>query len=121
MTLREIFETELRKHKLNWCRSCGAALGHKRGFVLHADKMTVHFDSEIATRSTLHGGLHEIGHCVNDERNLRSFQCEANAESFATKTMRCYGVTVPRKIVSRGVSYVRRKKRHGDNIKRGRE
>ena len=120
-TLIEIFEEQLRKYNLNWCKGCDASLGHKRGFVLYADKTTVHYDSKIATRSTLHGGLHEIGHCINDETGLRSFEKEAKAEEFANKTMKEYGISVPRKTKALGVRYVKRKKRHGDNIKRSRK
>ena len=118
---KEIFEQVLAKHGLNWCTGCEASRGHKRGFVLHADKKTVHYDSKIATRKTLHGGLHEIGHCVNDEAGQRSWEKEAGAESFATRTMRELGIRVPRETVQRGVDYVNRKKRHGDNIKAGRQ
>ena len=120
MTFLEVFENELKERGLNWCRGCNAKRGHKRGFVLDRDKMMVHFDSMIATRKTLHAGLHEIGHCVNDERGLRSFECEANAEAFATRRMRELGISVPRETVARGVAYVQRKKRHGDRIKQGR-
>lgn len=117
---KEIFQEQLSKHGLSWCRACDASRGHKRGFVLNADKKTVHYDSEIATRKTLHGGLHEIGHCINDERGLRSYECEANAEAFATRTMRELGIRVPRDTVRRGVAYVQRKKRHGDRIREAR-
>tara|TARA_R100001530_G_scaffold136355_1_gene116656 strand:- start:1288 stop:1662 length:375 start_codon:yes stop_codon:yes gene_type:complete len=116
---RELFERELKKHSLNWCRGCDASRGHKRGFVLFKDKTTVHYDSKIATRSTLHGGLHEIGHCINDEKGLRSFEREANAEKFANDKFKEWKISVPRKTKALGVSYVKRKKRHGDNIKNG--
>ena len=118
---KKIFEDELKKHNLNWCKGCDAALGHKRGFVLNNDKTTVHLDREIATRSTLHRALHEIGHCVNDEKGQLRWQQEAGAEEFANKTMKEHGVPVPRKVKARGVSYVKRKKRHGDNIRSGRK
>lgn len=118
---REAFENQLSKYGLNWCRGCGNGRNHKRGYVMHSDRKTVHLDSEIATRKTLHRGLHEIGHCVNDERGLRSYECEAGAEAFATKTMRELGIRVPRETVRRGQDYVARKKRHGDRIKANRE
>ena len=120
MIFKEIFEQVLAKHGLNWCKGCEASRGHKRGFVLHADKKTVHLESEIAQRKSLHRGLHEIGHCVNDERGLRSYECEAGAEAFATRTMRELGIRVPRETVQRGVDYVNRKKRHGDRIRAAR-
>jgi hypothetical protein len=117
---KEIFENQIKKHGLNWCKGCEAYRGHKRGFVLNKDKKTVHLDSQIAQRKSLHRGLHEIGHCINDEIGQRSFEREAGAEAFATLTMRELGIRVPRTVVQRGVDYVNRKKRHGDNIKAGR-
>ncbi len=119
MTHKEIFESELAKHNLKWCRSCNASRGHKRGFVLWADRITVHLDSEVATRSTLHRALHEIGHCVNDEKGLRSFEREAMANKFADNVMRENGISVPRKVSALSRGYVQRKKRHGDNIRAG--
>ena len=116
---KEIFEAQIAKHGLSWCKGCDASRGHKRGFVLNKDKKTVHLDSEIAQRKSLHRGLHEIGHCINNESGQRSFEKEAGAEAFATKTMRELGIRVPREVVQRGVDYVARKKRHGDNIKKG--
>jgi hypothetical protein len=116
---KEIFEGQINKYCLKWCRACEIKSSHKRGFVLNKDKFTVHLDSEIATRKTLHRGLHEIGHCVNNESGLRSFERETGAEKFATDTMRELGIRVPRDTVQRGVAYVIRKKRHGDNINRG--
>ena len=117
---KEIFEKELKKNNLNWCKGCDESRGHKRGFVLHEDKTTVHYDSKICTRATLHGGLHEIWHCIHNEKGLRSFEKEANAEKFANQKMREYGISVPRKTRALGISYVKRKKRHGDNIRRSR-
>ena len=118
-TLKELFEIELKRNNLNWCKGeCGLE-GHKRGFILKKDKTTVHYDSKICTRGTLHGGLHEIGHCVNNEKGLRRFEQEANAEKFANDKMKELGVSIPRKTRALGVAYVRRKKRHGDNIRRG--
>ena len=121
MEFKEVFEKEIAKYGLKVCRGgCESSSNHKRGFVRRADRKTVHIDREFATRSTLHRGLHEIGHCINDERGLRSYECEALAEKYATDTMREYGITVPRDVVARGVAYVARKKRHGDRIKANR-
>lgn len=117
----KIFEDVLKKHNLNWCKGECGILGHKRGFVLNKDRTTVHLDRAIATRATLHRALHEIGHCINNEKGLRSFECEAGAENFANKTMKEYGVSIPRKVRARGVAYVRRKKRHGENIRRSKK
>jgi len=120
-TFLELFEQELKKHNLNWCKGeCGHG-SHKRGFVFSKDKTTVHYDSKICTRTTLHGGLHEIGHCINNEKGQLRWQQEAGAEKFANDKMKEFGVSVPRKTKAMGVSYVRRKKRHGDNIRRGRK
>lgn len=114
---KEVFEAELKLHGLNWCKGCDHSRGHKRGFVRGADKTTVHLDSAMAQRKSLHRGLHEIGHCINDETGQRSYEKESGAEAFATRRMRELGIRVPRETVQRGVAYVARKKRHGDNIK----
>ncbi len=118
-TYKELLGEVLKKHNLNWCKGCNASLGHKRGFVLNKDKTTIHLDSKIANRSTFHRALHEVGHCVNNESGLRSFECESGAEKFANDTMKEYGISIPRKTKASGVSYIQRKKRHGNNIKRG--
>ena len=120
-TNKEIFEEELKKNNLSWCTGeCNLRGGHKRGFVLRKDKTTVHYDSKIATRSTLHGGLHEIGHCLNNESGLRTFEKEANAEKFANDRMKEYGISVPRKTRALGKDYIKRRKQWGDNIRNGR-
>jgi hypothetical protein len=113
-----IFLQELKKHNLNWCLGECGTKGHKRGFVLLRDKSTVHLNSNISTRSSLHRGLHEIGHCINDEKRLRSYEKEAKAEEFATKLMRNLGIPIPKKVSIKGKAYVQRKKLHGDNIKK---
>ena len=122
MEFREIFEAELAKRGLKWCRGegCHITASHKRGFVMRDDISTVHYDSQIATRKTLHGGLHEIGHCVNDETGMKRWQKEAAAEKFATDLMREIGITVPRQAVAAGKRYVSRMKRWGKNISKGR-
>lgn len=117
MSLLEIFELELQRHNLKWCRGCERD-GHKRGFVLREDKKTVHLDRSIATRSTLHRGLHEIAHCVNDETGMRRFQKEAAANQWAEKRMRELGIPVPRKKAAKGKRYVARMKRWGNNIRK---
>jgi len=119
-TFLEVFEEVLTAHSLNWCKGCDSGRGHKRGFVLFKDRTTVHLDRKISTRSTLHRALHEIGHCVNDEKGLKSWQCEEGAERFANETMKQYGIRIPRKVRKAGSNYVKRKKRHGDNIRAGR-
>lgn len=120
MKYLEIFEFELKKNNLNWCKGCNASRGHKRGFVLGVDKSTIHFDSKICTRSTLMGAFHEMGHCLNNEKGLRSFEIESNAEEYAKTKLKEYNIAVPRKRAMLGVDYIKRKKRHGNNIIRGR-
>lgn len=119
MTFREIFETELRAFNLEWCRACCATNSHGRGFVREDDRKTVHLDSEISTRNSLHRGLHEIGHAIHDQRGMRRFECEAQANRWATAEMRRWGIPVPRKTAAAGRSYERRMKRWGDNIRKG--
>lgn len=116
MSLREIFEAELFAKGLSWCRACCAANSHARGFAMDR---TVHLDSAIATRSSLHRGLHEIAHCILDEKGLRRHQKETQANRWAEGRMRELGVAVPRKTVAAGRSYERRMKRWGDNIRKG--
>jgi len=118
MTMREAFEAELAARGLAWCRACCAANSHARGFVLDYSPKTVHLDSEIATRSSLHRGLHEIGHAVHDQRGMRRFEKERQAEEWATERMRELGFSVPRKVAAAGRRYVARMKRWGDNIRK---
>jgi hypothetical protein len=120
VTMKDILEAQLKKYNLSWCKGECGKTGHKRGFVLAKDKTTIHLDSKVQTRRSLHRALHEIGHCVNDETGLRSYQKEQNAEKFAKAVMKEYGISVSRKMANSGKRYVARKKRHGDNIKKGR-
>ena len=120
MNFKELFENELKKNNKKWCKGC-CLNGHKRGFVLTKDKNTIHLDRAISTRATLHRALHELGHTINNEKGLRSFEREEKAEKFANEKMKELGVSIPRKVKMRGVSYIKRKKRHGDNIKRGKK
>lgn len=117
----DIFEAELAARGLDWCfgdERCGTK-SHKRGFVLDADKKTVHLDSEIATRSSLHRGLHEIAHCVLSEKGLRRFEKEAQANKWAERRMRELHIPVPSKVAAKGRSYARRMKSWGDSIRKG--
>jgi Zn-dependent peptidase ImmA (M78 family) len=120
MNFKEIFEKELKENNINWCVGCNLPSSHKRGFVMNNDKTTIHFDSKICTRATLFDGLHELGHCLEKETGLRRFEEEARAEEFARNKFKEYGIPAPRKRVMLGVNYVKRKKRHGDNIRRAR-
>lgn len=119
MTLLEVFEVELALNGLQWCRDCHVS-GHKRGFVLDSQPKVVHLDSQIQTRSTLHRGLHEIGHAVHDQSGMRRFQKEAQAEAWAGRRMRELGINVPRKAAAKGRRYVARMKNWGDKIKAAR-
>jgi hypothetical protein len=118
MDFREVFEAELMANNIDLCRGCDHGRGHKRGFVLRGERV-VHLDRAIATRSTLHRALHEVGHVLNAEaeKAQKSWEREAGAEKYATDTMRVLGISVPRKVVAAGVAYVARKKRHGANIR----
>ena len=123
MELREVFEAELMANDILLCRGCEHGRSHKRGFVRFGQAVkVVHLDRAIATRSTLHRALHEIGHLVNEvaQKSMKSWEREEDAEKYATDTMRVLGIRVPRSVVAAGVSYVARKKRHGANIRRGR-
>jgi len=111
---RALFEAELARHDVAWCRGCDLRSSHRRGF---ATAGTVHYDAEIQTRSTFYGGLHEIGHVVlghNRRGRKRRFEIEAEAERWAQKRMREFGVPVPRGEVAAGRAYVDRMRRHGN-------
>ena len=123
LELREVFEAELQANDIFLCTGCEHGRSHTRGFVEFGKPVKViHLDRAIATRSTLHRALHEVGHLVNEvaQKTMKSWEREADAEKYATDTMRILGVRVPRKVVAAGVSYVARKKQHGANIRRGR-
>lgn len=115
MIYLEIFQAELDLRGITWCQGCLLYNSHKRGFATRGTN-TVHLKSEIATRKSLHRGLHEIGHLVNDEKGLRRFEKEALANKFAETRMRELGIAVPRVAASKGRAYVRRMKRWGKNI-----
>lgn len=111
---RQLFEEQLTRFGVKWCRDCKIKASHKRGF---ATSNTVHFDSQIGTRASLYGGFHEIGH-TQDPRvaQRRSYEREAFAEAFAIQLMRELGVPIPRGEIRKGRSYVARKKRAGDRV-----
>lgn len=115
MTYLEIFQAELDSRGITWCQGCLLYNSHRRGFAAKGTNV-VHLKSEIATRSTLHRGLHEIGHLVNDEKGMKRWQEEEAANRFAERRMRELGIKVPRKEASKAGKYVRRMKRWGRNI-----
>jgi hypothetical protein len=120
--LRELFEAELARHGITWCRGgCGAYRSHDNGGAFATAKTrTVHYNREIATRAGLQIGFHEIAHVVLAHRNgdgKRSYQQEAEAEAWSFRRMRELGVPVPRKSRAQAKAYVARRKRHGDRIR----
>jgi hypothetical protein len=135
---RELFKEALEKYsaelstQIEWCRACGLGNSHSRGFASwrSGSAPTVHYDSEIATRGTLQGGLHEIahlvlGHCARTEKGHRKnrqrrYEREAAAEQWANQRMRELGVPVPRKTQRLGKDYVAWTKHWGDNVAAGR-
>ena len=116
MNYKEMLQEELNRRGVCLCTGQCGAEGHSRGFVYHNDRRVIHLDRAIATRSTLHRALHELGHIVYPADNLRRFEREAIAERFANDTMREWKIPVPRKAVQKGERYVSRMKRWGDNI-----
>ena len=114
----EIVLAELMANDVTLCRACSES-GHKRGFVLDAQPKVVHLDSEFRTRSTLHRFLHEMGHAVHDQKGMKRWEREEQAEAYARESMRQLGISVPRKVAARGRLYVGRMKRWGRNISAG--
>lgn len=122
MNFYAIFERILSENGIALCEGgCVYGRSHKRGFVVRGERV-VHLDRALATRSTFHRALHEVGHVLNAaiEKSQKSWEREAGAEKYATDTMRSLGIVVPRKVVMAGTSYVYRKYRHGRNIAAGR-
>ena len=113
---KALFQAELDAHGIRWCTGCDEYNGHRRGFAIRKDR-TVHLESQIATRSSLHRALHEVGHIVNDESGMRRFQKEEAANRYAARRMRELGVSIPRKVAASGRRYVARMKRWGDAIR----
>lgn len=122
-TLRELFEAELREHKIRLCEGgCEHRSSHKRGFVIPAER-TVHYSAKVATRATLLAGLHEVGHVVMTHgrgARRRRWQEEQQATDWAVRRMRELGVAVPRKEIREYAAYVARMKRWGDHVAAGR-
>jgi hypothetical protein len=117
MTYRQMFEAELARHGITWCRACDMRRSHDNGGAF-ATEGVVHYNREIATRATLQIGLHEIahnvlGHCARRGRS-RSFEREAEADEWSFARMRELGVSVPERSLQRSARYVARKKLMGD-------
>lgn len=118
LSFLEIFEAELRKYGIPWCKGECGTRGHKRGFATLKSRI-VHYDSKICTRATLQGGLHEIGHIVANVDGMKRWEKEESAERWANDRMRELGISIPRRILKLGKSYVSRWKRFGRNVAAG--
>lgn len=111
----EIVRAELMAHDIRLCRGCDFYNSHKRGFA-NRDTRTIHMSAEFATRSTLHGFLHEVGHIVNNTDDMRRYEREKAAEQYARRSLRIYGVRISRKVVQKADAYITRFKEIGDKI-----
>lgn len=79
----------------------------------------IHYSRKCATRGTLHGFLHEVGHVIKGHgkaSKLKRWEEEQEAEAYASESLRIYGIPVPRKAAADGRRYVARKKRLGQRI-----
>lgn len=118
---REIVAAELAANNIELCTGCCNTSSHSRGFA-EADKRVIHFNAKMATRGTLYGFLHEVGHIAKahgKSSKLRRYEREQEAEDYARESFRQLGLAVPRKQVVLGNAYVARFKRFGDNVRRG--
>jgi hypothetical protein len=120
MTYLEIFQAELDKRGITWCQGCLLYNSHTRGFACKGTNV-VHLKSSLTTRSSLHRGLHEIGHLVNDETRMKRWEKEQAANDFAETHMKMLGIPLPRAAVAKGRAYVKRMKRFGKAIRKGRK
>jgi hypothetical protein len=114
---RQLFEAELERYGLSWCRGCPIRRSHDNGGAF-ATEGVVHYNREIATRVTLQIGLHEIAHNVLGHfargGRVRSFEREAAADTWSFVRMRELGVVVPERSLQRSARYIARKKLMGD-------
>ena len=123
MENQDIVNAELIANDIKLCAGCETYHSHSRGFA-KVDDRTIHYSAKCATRKTLYGFLHEVGHIVmghGKDCPLRRYEREAQAEEYARKSMKDYGFAVPRSAVALGNRYVKRMKRWGNNIKKGRK
>ncbi len=121
MDYQEIVTAELMANSIELCTGCCNTSSHSRGFA-EPDKRVIHFNAKMATRGTLYGFLHEVGHIVKahgKSSKLRRYQQEQEAEDYARESFRQLGLAVPRKQVTLGNAYIARFKRFGDNVRRG--
>lgn len=118
----EIVEAELAANDITLCADCDRYQSHKRGFAA-PDSRIIHYDAKMATRGTLYGFLHEVGHVIKGHGKsckLRRWQKEQEAEAYARESMRAYGIPVPLKNVQAGDAYVRRFRLFGERVAAGR-
>ena len=123
MTNQEIVQAELLANGITLCTGCNEGYSHTRG-VATPDSRRIHYSLKCATRGSLYGFLHEVGHIVNGHgrsSKLRRYQQEHEAEVYARESLRMLGLSVPRKQVALGNAYVARWKRFGDNVNAGRK
>jgi hypothetical protein len=120
MNYKEAFEKVLADNDITWCKACELKGSHKRGFAFLNSKV-IHLDRAISTRSTLYRGLHEVGHALDSTGAIRIYAREEIAENYVKQMFKELGIPLPRKQVVKGLRYIQRKKRHGDNIRRGRK
>lgn len=113
----DIVKAELMANNITLCENCNNGCSHIRGtaFVSYRE---IHLASKFQTRSTLYRFLHEVGHIVNGDHGL-SWEQERDANLYAYQTMRAFGISVPHQLRTDWKDYVLRKKRHGDNIRKG--
>lgn len=122
MDYQEIVAAELIAHDIVLCTGCSNGLSHNRGWA-YSDTREIHYSKKCATRATLYGFLHEVGHIVREHGKkckLPRWAKEQQAEEYAQDSFRQYGLTIPRTKRAHGTRYVSRMKRWGRNISRGR-
>ena len=114
----DIVKAELIENNISLCVGCDSRQSHNRGFAAVKERV-IHYSRKCATRSTLHGFLHEVGHIVKGHEKgcgLKRWEREQEAERYATESLRTYGISVPRKSVQLGKKYVARWKSFGKKI-----
>jgi len=119
----DIVQAELMANDITLCIGCDKfGASHSRGFAA-PDSRTIHYNAKMATRATLYGFLHEVGHVVKGHgkaSKLRRFEREQEAEDYARDSFRAYGIAVPQKQVAQGNAYILRMARWGRNSAAGR-
>lgn len=121
----DIVQAELMAHNITLCKGgCSRGVNHPRGCAFPRWR-EVHLAASFSTRSTLFRFLHEVGHILDgdDSHGIlvgRRYEQEARATAYALQSFRDYGISIPRKLAADWKGYTARKKRHGDNIAKGR-